>query len=190
MNNFNWEDIIIRDTEYTTWEWAQKRNRSWKNEFREIVQIWAIRVNTKTREEIDSFNVFIKPTKNPILSDFFINITKITQEKIDKKGKEFTIALQQFVTWTGNWDNRDLYSYGRDEIVLAENCWLHHLTMPFRRGRCKNIVDVFLANDVPANKYNSSSINQFFNISNNDIEHNALADVRNILHSLKALFNK
>jgi inhibitor of KinA sporulation pathway (predicted exonuclease) len=64
------------------------------------------------------------------------------------------------------------------------------MTMPFRRGRCKNVVDIFLANDVPANNYNSWSINQYFNIPNNDTEHNALADARNIARSLKLMYSK
>jgi inhibitor of KinA sporulation pathway (predicted exonuclease) len=112
-------------------------------------------VNTTTREEIKSFSVFVKPVKNPLLSEFIINLTKITQEDIDTQGKDFTTALKEFISRAGDRDTIDFYSYGRDEIILSENCGMHHMTMPFRRGRCKNVVDIFLANDVPANNYNS-----------------------------------
>gem|GEM_PF-6142790 len=65
------------------------------------------------------------------------------------------------------------------------------MTLPFhKKSRFKNIVDIFLANNIPATQYNSSSINQYFNIPNNDTEHNALADARNIMCSLHALYMK
>ena len=188
MKPFAWEKIVIRDTEYTSWEWAQARHWSWPNEFREIVQIGAVMVNTTTREEISSFSVLITPTKNPLLSKFFIDLTKITQEEIDTQWKDFFTALKDFTQRTGERDSIDLYSWGWDGIILAENCGLYQIPTPFRIGRCKNIVDVFLENGVPALKYNSCSINTYFDIPNDGTEHNALADARNILMSLRALY--
>lgn len=188
MADFNWEHIIIRDTEFTSWEWAQERNRSWPNEFRELVQIWAIKINTATRQEIDTFSIFIKPTKNPILSEYFIQLTEITQEEVDTKGEEFIPALAKFVKRAGDRDSIDLYSYGGDEAELAENCELHHIAMPFCTTRFKDVRTVFLANKIPADKYISSSINQYFDIPNDETEHNALSDARNIFHSLQALY--
>jgi len=189
MADFNGDTIIIRDTEYTTREWAPERNWSWPNEFREIVHIWAIMVDIKTRQEISSFSIFIKPIKNPIVSDYFINLTKITQEEIDTQWKDFVTAVNEFVQWAG--DTIELYAYGKDEIILAENCGLHNITLPFiRKSRFKNIVDVFLKNNIQATQYHSGTINQYFNIPNNETEHNALADARNVLHSLQELYRK
>lgn len=41
------ETFIIFDTEYTSWEGSQERNWNGENEFRELVQISAIRVKKK-----------------------------------------------------------------------------------------------------------------------------------------------
>ena len=53
-------------------------------------------MDTKTRKEIDSFTIFIKPIKNPKLSEYFIELTKITQEEVDAQGKDFKSAVQEF----------------------------------------------------------------------------------------------
>ena len=41
------KEIVIYDTEYTTWEGAQKRNWSGPGEYREVVNIGAIKIETE-----------------------------------------------------------------------------------------------------------------------------------------------
>ena len=47
-----------------------------------------------------------------------------------------------------------------------------------------------MKNNIQATQYHSGTINQYFNIPNNETENNALADARNVLHSLQELYRK
>jgi len=109
------EKIIIFDTEYTAWAGSAEYNWSRPNEYREIVQIGAILVDTKQLSEIDNINLFVKPVKNPILSEYFTNLTGIKQKDIDENGIYFKEATLKFFSWCGSYP---IYSYGGDE----ENC--------------------------------------------------------------------
>ena len=65
----------------------------------EIIEIGAVKVN-KTAEIVDTFSCFIKPTINPILSEFCKNLTSITQEDVNN-GLERTTALKSFIEFCG-----------------------------------------------------------------------------------------
>ena len=90
------EKFIIFDTEYTAWEGSQERNWSGVNEYMELVQIGALKVvkTSRTIKIVKKFNIYIKPKKNPELSEYFINLTGITQNMVDKKAITF---IQQFL---------------------------------------------------------------------------------------------
>ena len=67
--------VVIFDTEYTTWEGAMERNWSGPGEYKEIVEIGAVLVETDNFSEVDTFSAYVKPVKNPKLSELFINLT-------------------------------------------------------------------------------------------------------------------
>src|SRR3989338_10997477 len=77
--------FILLDTEYTSGEDSQERGWG-PNKYKEIIQIGAISVDGKSLAEEGAFSVFVKPVKNPQLSDFIVGLTGITQEKIDTEG--------------------------------------------------------------------------------------------------------
>jgi len=71
-------EFIIFDTEFTSWKGSQERNWSGKNEYMELVQIGALKVKKGDNrlEIVEIFSIFVKPKINPILSQYFINLTK------------------------------------------------------------------------------------------------------------------
>lgn len=178
------ETIIILDTEYTAWEGSQERKWSGENEHREIVQIGAIKVDANTLTEIDSFNHFVKPTLNPELSEYFTNLTGISQKQIDELGIEYPVALSEYFSWAENFDT---YSFGKgDEKVLRENCELKGI--PFLpKGKFFNMRDTFRKYGIPVENYNSGNIVEAFGIKKERSAHNALNDVRTILDGLRLL---
>src|SRR3989338_11023344 len=105
--------IVVFDTEYTSWEGAQARKWSGPNEYREIVQIGAVRVDASTPDfkEVDSLLIYVKPVKNPTLSQYFIDLTGITQETVDTRGVTLAEAVQKFYTWSAGYT---CYSWGLD----------------------------------------------------------------------------
>ena len=113
-------DFVIYDTEYTTWDGAMARHWYGENEHKEIIQIGAIKVSYPEFKVVDTLTIFIKPEKNPILSDYCKNLTGITQQDVDN-GCTFAEALKQFSEFCGECL---IGSYGNDCCVLAENAAL------------------------------------------------------------------
>lgn len=177
------ETIILLDTEYTAWEGSMERKWSGENEHREIVQIAAIKVDSRSLEETDYISLFVKPTINPELSEYFTTLTGIRQEQIEEHGVSFSDAFRQYVAWAGNVDT---YSFGRDEKVLIENCELN--SIPFT---CENAFfearDVFIKYGIPAHNYQSGNIVNAFGAETPKGQHEALNDVRTILDGLRLL---
>lgn len=180
------ETIILLDTEYTAWEGSRERRWSGENEHREIVQIAAIKVNTQTLEEIENISLFVKPVINPKLSQYFIDLTGISQKQIDESGLEYTEALWQYSAWS---QNLDTYSFGGDEKVFKENCELRQISFPFT-NKFFDIRNNFQKYGIPAENYNSGTIVEAFGVEIKRNAHNALNDVRTILDGLRLLVEK
>lgn len=173
--------IIVFDTEYTSWEGAQERRWSGPNEYREIVQIGAVRVRTNTFQELDSFSAFVRPVRNPKLSDFLINLTGISQEIIDSKGSDFSSAIAKFLKWTAR---EELYAFGHDGNVLEENAKLLGVGFPFKMSRFHDIKELFTAHGIPADDYMSSTIVRAFGREPKRSGHDGLNDARTIVDGL------
>ncbi|MEK7109115.1 MAG: 3'-5' exonuclease, partial [Patescibacteria group bacterium] len=94
------EKFVLFDTEFTSWEGAMARNWSGPGEYREVIQIGAIRVDKL--QEAGSFCVYVKPIKNPELSAFIKELTGISQETVDKEGKPLGEALSGFKDFVGD----------------------------------------------------------------------------------------
>lgn len=184
MYEFGSDKIIILDTEYTSRTWAQEINFSGPHEFPEIIQIAAILVDTKMFEELDSFVSFVKPQFNPILSEYIKDLTHITQEEVDT-AEDFITVMKRFTSWA--WD-KDVYSYGNDGIVIAENYWLHKINFPFISDMFQDAREIFWSAWIPAEKYMSWTIHEYFKIENPGHEHDAFDDVRNIIRALKKMY--
>ena len=114
-------NFVIFDLEYTTWDGAQERHWTGENEYKEIIEIGALKVSYPDFEIIDEFNVHIRPLKNPQLSDYCKNLTGITQDIIDQS-KSFPEVYKQFLEFC---NNCLIMSYGNDMCILAENVLLN-----------------------------------------------------------------
>ena len=179
------ETFIIYDTEYTTWDQALQERWAEPWQHREIVQIGAIRVDKKTMKEIDSFNVYTKPVRNPVLSDFFIDLTKITNEQIAAEGIPFGEGLVKFLDFcTGD----VAYAYGWDEVIIGENIAWHDLhPYPIASASFADIAPYIRKVDPNTKGINSGNLASFLNlpIDGGIHAHNALHDCRSILAVLK-----
>ncbi|MEU4242885.1 3'-5' exonuclease [Actinoplanes sp. NPDC026619] len=110
--------IVIFDLEFTTWVGAQERGWSKPDEFREIVQIGALRVDPGTLAVDGEFEVLVRPVRNPRLSGFFQQLTGITEQAVAERGVSFAEALDGFLKFC---DDAYTLSYGNDMVILGEN---------------------------------------------------------------------
>ncbi len=92
----------------------------------EVIEIGAVKVNDYN-EVVSIFSKFIKPTVNPILSDFCKRLTSISQEDVDKT-RTFPFIIQDFMDWIGIEEDFVLISWGKyDKQQLIQDCELHKL---------------------------------------------------------------
>jgi len=122
--------IIILDLEVTAWEGSAQRDWSAPGEVREIVQVGMIKLaDNEELTEMESFEVLVRPRDNPILSEYFINLTGIVQADVDKHGVTFPHALADTLTFIGE-VARIIHTFGRDEKWIDENCQMHGMASP------------------------------------------------------------
>lgn len=122
--------------EFTAWEGSLARRWSGANEHKELVEIGAVRVNPKQPTSEKYFSCFIKPSLNPILSDYFIELTGITQERIETEATSLANGLAAFAAFSEGAGR--VYSYGNDMEVIAENCQLIGLANPMAHHEAVN----------------------------------------------------
>jgi 3'-5' exoribonuclease 1 len=89
---------------------------------REIIEIGAVKFDLDTSKEIDSFQAFVRPVINPLLSPFCKQLLNITQK--DVEGAEtFPFVHKTFFDWAdtgitawGSWGEFDAYQWGHDAM--------------------------------------------------------------------------
>src|SRR3989344_1460997 len=179
--------FILLDTEYTSWEDSQERGWG-PNKYKEIIQIGAISVDGKSLAEEGAFSVFVKPVKNPQLSDFIVGLTGITQEKIDTEG----ISLPEAMSRLGEFvEDLPMYAYGTDGTVIIENCALVGTPAPFAENRIINMRSfIFPALEklgIDPKKYTSGTLITAFGKPLPAPAHDAVNDMRNLLAAIRIL---
>lgn len=179
-------EIIILDTEYTSWEGSLERGWSNPNEHREIVQLAAIRVasdNLKLRE-IEHCSVLIRPSINPVLSDYFVNLTGIDNKIVANGGLSFENAMELYGKFVGK---RQVFACGNEGDIIAENLVLNK---EHRFSELTEVTDLrpwFCNNGLDAEKIVSGDLHAHLGIDLKGSTHNALHDVRSILASIRNL---
>ena len=118
------KEVVIYDLEYTTWPGALERHWSGKDEYREIIRIGAISIDLGSLQEIETLDVFVKPSANPVLSDYCVKLTGITNEQIQAEGIALHEALHKFADFVGK---RNIFSYACDFLVILENLRLNNV---------------------------------------------------------------
>jgi len=117
--------VTIFDLEYTAWECSMARSWLTPGEFREVVQIGAVKLDADSFAVQAEFDVLIKPRFNPKLSPYFENLTGITSDQVARRGVDFQSAYDQFLAFAGDCP---IAAFGRDEKVLEENLRLYGIT--------------------------------------------------------------
>lgn len=185
---FEDEKIIIWDTEYTSWPGCQENG--WDNEkeeYREIIQIGAVKFDTSRLEVLDGFDKAIRPQINPELSDYIKDLTGLSQKRIDEADK-FETVLKAFIEWS---QNLKLYSYGNDLDVVRRNIELYNPEIDLEQRRFKDMRKKFLENGVPVDNWNSGDIAHYFDPGKELLrQHDAYNDARNMAEAVKMMIRQ
>ena len=179
-------NYIIFDLEYTAWDGAERRLKSAE---REVIQIGAIKINFDDTDIniVSTFQEFVKPTVNPQLSDYIINLTGITQQNVEDQGLTLHEALNKFEIFCSYGKNKT-FSWGDDSRTIKKNTKLIGIEFPSflanntdLTSRIPMTIDQYNLNVSSGNLYRSVGLNLEFN------NHDALDDTKSIFETLKFL---
>ncbi|MBC8338608.1 MAG: exonuclease domain-containing protein [Rhodospirillales bacterium] len=183
--------IAVFDLEFTAWEGSLQNGWSATGEEKEVVEIGAIQLaDDEGLMETGAFQALVKPVINPGLSEYFVNLTGITQARLEADGLDFADGLEAFREFIGE-DTRAVYCYGRDWNVLGQDCERRGLLFPFPQDLFFNARDL-MARHVNSDfaGMESNTLPDALGFPPPGVSHQAVDDCRCIAGALRFLRNK
>lgn len=166
---------IYVDLEYTYPD-MNRETRPTDKDMREIVQIAAIRINT-AGVELAHLDVLVRPKFQPKLPEFFVELTGITQESVDRVGVPFDEALMHFVRFCSD---IPIWTFIGDYDVFQQNCALHAIEFPFITRPFVCVKPMLAAWGIDSSVYSSGTLYRAAGLRMEGHVHNALHDVRSM----------
>jgi inhibitor of KinA sporulation pathway (predicted exonuclease) len=114
---------VVYDLEFTAWEGSQGRKWMAPGEYKEVIQIGAVRVDAEF-SPLETFNVLVQPRLNRVLSPFIQSLTGITNTAVAQAGIDFADAFTRFADFVGP---LPIIAFGRDDLVYDDNIRLYGL---------------------------------------------------------------
>jgi len=179
---------VLYDLEYTAWEGSMVARWLRPGEFRELVQIGAVKIDTETLSPVAEFEILVRPRINKVLSDYFEKLTGITNAMIAERGVDFADAYHRFVDFAGG---APIFSFGRDDLVFTHNADLYGLCdappLPVHR----NIMPWLNAHGVETKGWHACDVARLCGaLDFKGREHDALDDARSIAAGTRALIRR
>ena len=117
--------ITIFDLEFTAWECSMARHWLSPGEFKEVVQIGAVKLDAESFAILSEFDMLVRPRINPVLSPYFEKLTGISSAAVARQGVDFAVAYARFLEFAGE---GPIAAFGHDERVLEGNIRLYGMT--------------------------------------------------------------
>lgn len=176
--------ITVFDLEYTAWECSMARQWMTPGEYREVVQIGAVKLNADDFAEVDAFDVLVRPCINPKLSAYFQNLTGITQEAVTRHGVDFAQGYARFLDFAGA---GPITAFGRDEQVLLDNLRLYGIAQDRPLPVFYNLRGWFAVQGLDPRGLLSCDIAPALGVPFVGHTHNALNDARSLAAGMAAM---
>jgi inhibitor of KinA sporulation pathway (predicted exonuclease) len=178
---------IIFDLEFTAWEGSLQRRWMAPGEFKELVQIGAVRVDARSLEPLADFEVLSKPRINPLLSPYLEKLTGISNADIAVRGVDFAEAYERFVAFC---DGAPICAFGRDDLIFEENIRLYGIKGAAALPPYVNAIWTMVENGIDPRGFHACDVARLCGASFEGREHDALEDARSVALGLKALIER
>ncbi len=175
---------IVFDLEFTAWKGSLQTRWLRPGEFKETVQIGAIKVDARSFEEAEPFDALIRPRINPVLSDYLANLTGITNEAVAQRGTDFIPAYGRFVAFAAG---DPIIAFGRDDLVLVRNLELYGIRNASPLPPYVNIAPWLSENGVDPRGLHACDIAEACGAKFEGRKHDALDDARSVALGIKTL---
>ncbi|HJT44262.1 MAG TPA: 3'-5' exonuclease [Rhizomicrobium sp.] len=176
--------ITVFDLEYTAWECSMARHWLTPGEFKEVVQIGAVKLDADSFDVLAEFDLLVRPRINPILSPYFEKLTGLSNQAVACQGVDFTTAYARFLEFV---DEGPIASFGRDERVLEANLRLYGLACVRSLPVAYDLRGWFAALGVDPRGLHSCDIGPAMGLPFAGQTHNALNDARALAGAMKAM---
>jgi inhibitor of KinA sporulation pathway (predicted exonuclease) len=179
--------LTIFDLEFTAWEGSVARQWLGPGEFKEVVQIGAVRLNLQSLALEDSFDCLVRPRINSVLSDYVENLTGISNRRLTEEGVDFEIAYRRFLGFA---KGGTIAAFGHDEWVLEENIRLYGLKDLPPLPEFLELRDWFSQRGVDPRGLHSCDIGPKLGVPFEGQKHDALCDARSIAAGMTVLLKR
>jgi inhibitor of KinA sporulation pathway (predicted exonuclease) len=179
--------LIIFDLEFTAWDGSLARHWLAPGEFKEVVQIGAVRLGAEDFAISESFHCLVRPRINSRLSDYFEKLTGISDRRLSAEGVDFEEAYRRFLAFAGD---GVIAAFGRDDWVLEENIRLYGLKDVPTLPPFRNLRDWFDAQGFDTSRLHSCDIGPLLGVPFEGREHDALCDARSIAGGMRVLLKR
>jgi inhibitor of KinA sporulation pathway (predicted exonuclease) len=176
--------ITIFDLEYTAWECSMARSWLGPGEFREVVQIGAVKLDADSFAIEEEFEVLVRARFNPILSFYFENLTGISNQQVSARGVDFRTAYERFLDFAGE---GPVAAFGRDEKVLEDNLRLCGIRNARPLPLFYDLRGWFAVQGVDPRGRHSCEIGPQLGVPFGGRIHNALDDVKSLAAGMEAI---
>ncbi len=179
--------LTVFDLEYTAWSGSMARHWLEPGQFREVVQIGAVKLDGRDLSVLEEFDLLVRPRINPVLSPYFEELTGIGNAAVAAQGVDFAQAYERFADFAGP---GPICAFGHDEWVLEENMRLYGITGYRRLPRFADLRSWFAACNVDPRGKNSFEIAPALGLDVGGRAHNALHDARVLAASVEEMVRR
>jgi inhibitor of KinA sporulation pathway (predicted exonuclease) len=176
--------ITVFDLEYTAWECSMARRWLAPGEFKEVVQIGAVKLDADSFEALGEFDMLVRPRINAVLSPYFEKLTGITNEKLERQGTDFANAYAAFLDFAGE---GPIAAFGQDHRVLEGNIRLYGLSGARALPVFYDLRGWFAALGIDPRGMHSCELAPALGIAFAGQTHNALHDARSIVSAMAVM---
>jgi 3'-5' exoribonuclease 1 len=147
----------------------------------ETIEIGAVMVSTDSLAIVDEFQTFIKPLRHPILTEFCLQLTSITQQQVDT-APTFPDSIKLWQPWLAKFDRTIFGSWGDyDRQQLQQDSKHHHIDLPYPvSSNHINLKELFSTTQGLNKRYGMAQALKLAQIELTGTHHRGIDDARNI----------
>lgn len=179
--------LTVFDLEYTAWECSMARSWLTPGQFREVVQIGAVKLDADSFHVQEEFEILVRPRFNPDLSPYFERLTGISNRELQDRGVDFRAAYDSFLAFVGH---NPIAAFGRDEKVLEENLRLYGIKDVKPLPLFYDLRGWFAVQGLDPRGRHSCEVAPALGVPFQGRRHNALSDAKNLAAGMEVIISR
>jgi inhibitor of KinA sporulation pathway (predicted exonuclease) len=173
--------LTVFDLEFTAWECSMAGHWLKPGEFKEVVQIGALRLDRMTFSILEEFDRLVRPRVNRTLSPYFEKLTGITNAQLQERGVDFRDAYADFLAFASE---GPVACFGGDGKVLEDNLRLYGLKSMRPLSDFEDLRFWFAEQGLDPRGLDSCDIGPKLGAAFSGRRHNALDDCRSLVSAM------